>query len=158
MNGVDANIIDERDFDSMCLLSKSFSIKVEICNSHHEEREMMKSNHKTHFSSLKKMLGPIMKLKFLHNSSLMEPRTTSRKPITVSLSKYRVFPISLLNDFSRTAWKIDDDRANDQVIKIVASPIHLHVVLKREINHGGSSYECFVKDSKDLLSFKLIVY
>lgn len=150
--GADANIIDEKDFDSICSLSRTFSKKVGICNCHHEEREIMKSSHKTRFSPLKKMLDPVMKSKSLRSLSLVEPGTTSSTPDTARVSEYKVFPKSLLNDFSKADQKIDGDRARDQVIKTAASPVHLHAVLKREFSHGGSSYEFFVKDSKDVLS------
>lgn len=158
-SGVEANIIHEKV--AICMLSKSLSEKVGISSSYHEERDIMKSSrevfkssHKTPFSPFKKMLDPVMKSKSLCSPSLMEPGTTSSAPDTVSLNKYKVFPRSLLNDFSKAAEKIDGDRTSYQVIKTVASPVHLHAVLKWEFNHGSSSYEFFVKDPEVVLSAK----
>ncbi|KAI0528708.1 hypothetical protein KFK09_001250 [Dendrobium nobile] len=150
-SGVEANIYEK---DTVCVLSKCFSEKVGISNSCYKEREILKSNYKTRFSPFKKMLDPVMKSKSLRNQSLMEPGTTSSTPDTVSLSRYKVFPRSLMNDFSKAAQKIDSDRASDQVIKTATSPVHLHAILKWEFSHGSSSYEFSVKDPEDVLSAK----
>ncbi|KAI0493725.1 hypothetical protein KFK09_023849 [Dendrobium nobile] len=156
-DGVDAGIIYNRD--SICILPKSFSAKVGTSiASYNSEREILKSSPKTHFSPFKKMLDPILKSKSLRNPFLKEPEISSGTASNArSLSRHKIFPKYLLNDFSRAAQKIENDResnGSDQVIKTAISPAHLHASLRWECSHGAPLYEFSVKDNEDVLCAK----
>ncbi|PKU80238.1 uncharacterized protein LOC110099318 [Dendrobium catenatum] len=156
-DGVDAGIIYNRD--SICILPKSFSANVGTSiTSYHLEREILKSSPKTRFSPFKKMLDPILKSKSLRNPFHKEPEISSGTASDArNLSRHKIFPKYLLNDFSRAAQKIENDsesNGSDHVMKTAISPAHLHAALRLECNHGAPLYEFSVKDNEDVLCAK----
>ncbi|KAJ0970191.1 hypothetical protein J5N97_023068 [Dioscorea zingiberensis] len=128
--------------------TKSSSAKVGTFNSPcHFERGFYKASSKHRFSSLKKVLDPIMKYKSLRNLPLNEAVTSG---VTTS-----VFRKSLLSDFSSSTERIDHDETligGNQILITGPSSAHLHGTLKLEFKQGVPTFEFSIKDP-DLVLF-----
>lgn len=156
--GVDTNIVCEKD--SPCTFSEPFSAPLgSSSTSYHAERGFLKSSSKTRFSSLKKMLDPIVKSKSLHNPIILEPETYRSPPSDAPRSsRLKIFPKSLMNDFlreTRNIGSVQKSNGSDQAFKTATSYAYLHAVLKWEPNHDLPLYEFFVKEPEDILCAKI---